>query len=60
MTIGPAVEANFEVWPIDEASFGWGGEECLYEVGSHEEEVERVRAWLALRLAWLAGNIQGW
>ena len=59
-TTAPAVEANFEVWPIDEVRFGWGGEDYLYEVDSYEEEIERVRTWLARRLVWLDENIGTW
>jgi len=54
------IAANFETWPIDEVSFGWSGEEYLYEIESHEAELERIREWLPIRLAWIDANIHEW
>lgn len=48
-----ALARNFERWPIEEVDFGG----YLYEVSSYEEELERVRAWIPERLAWMDANI---
>jgi hypothetical protein len=51
--IGPAAARNFERWPIGDIQFGG----YLYAVGSWDEEVTRVRTWLAARLAWMDTNV---
>ncbi len=59
-SLGQEVYANFEVLPIEEITFGWSGENYLYEVHSYDEEYARVRAWLKARLAWMDANIAAW
>ena len=59
-TMGETVYDNFEVWPIEDIEFGWSGEDYLYEIDSYDAELERVRAWLPQRLAWVDANIDAW
>ncbi|MDP2314280.1 MAG: CotH kinase family protein, partial [Pseudomonadota bacterium] len=54
--LGPAVARNFERWPIGDVDFGG----TLYVVGSHPEEIARVKAFLAARLAWMDANVGAW
>ncbi|MFN7147490.1 MAG: CotH kinase family protein, partial [Myxococcota bacterium] len=54
--LGPAVERNFARWPIGEVDFGG----YLYVVGSHAEEITRVKALLAARVAWMDANVATW
>jgi len=55
----PAVDANFERWPMDEIAF-WDdqGEDRLCPVGSWEDEHARMGAWLLERMAWMDDNVQ--
>lgn len=59
-TMGERVYENFEVWPIADIEFGWSGVDYLYEIESYDAELERVRAWLPQRLAWVDANIDAW
>lgn len=53
-TLGPAIQRNFERWPVDEIKFGWGDEDnWLCPASSWEEEHTRVMAWIPERTAWL-------
>lgn len=56
-TMGDAVDANFDVWPIDEIQFGGS---YLYAVTSYSEEDARVRAWLDARLRWMDDHVDRW
>jgi len=55
--MGDSIEANFDVWAIDEIQFGGG---YLYEVSSYSEEDTRVRAWIDTRLNWMDDNVDRW
>ena len=59
-TLGDVVYENFEVWPIDEITFGWNGKNYLYSIESYDAEYDRVRAWLPQRLAWMDAHIEEW
>ncbi len=54
--LGDAVDRNFERWPIEQVDFGG----TLYAVASHEEEIARVKAFAAARVAWMDANVQVW
>ena len=56
-TMGDALPANFEVWPIEDIRF-YG--DYLYEVSSYAEEDARVRAWLDARLVWMDSEVGRW
>ncbi len=58
-TLTPAaVAANFTRWPIEDVRFDHiYPPYTLYEVGSHEAEIARVRAWLKERLTWMDAHI---
>ena len=47
--LGDSVDRNFERWPIEDVDF-YG---YLYDVGSHEEEIHRVKTFLHARFAWM-------
>lgn len=51
--LGDAVDRNFERWPIEDVDFGG----YLYAVGSHEEEIARVKGWIGARLAWMDEHV---
>lgn len=52
-TMGDAIDANFERWPIDEVAFG----SYLYPVSSYEDELNRVRSFIGARVAFMDENI---
>ena len=52
-TMGDAVDRNFERWPIEDVAFG----SYLYEIESHDAEVERVGKWIQVRVRWMDDNI---
>ena len=56
-TMGPAIDDNFEVWPIHTIQFG---SDYLYPVSSYAEEDARVRAWIDARLAWMDDEVGRW
>jgi hypothetical protein len=56
-TMGPAIDDNFAVWPIDSIQFGDDG---LYPVSSYAEEDARVRAWIDARLVWMDDAVGSW
>lgn len=58
--MGDVVYDNFEVWPIDEITFGWNGENYLYSIDSYDAEHARVREWTEQRLIWMDENIETW
>ena len=58
--MGDVVYDNFEVWPIDEITFGWNGENYLYSIDSYDAEHARVRTWIEQRLIWMDENIETW
>ncbi|MBN1996390.1 CotH kinase family protein [candidate division KSB1 bacterium] len=45
---------HFAIWPIN---WGWGAPEVEAPPTSYDEEVERLRAWIKLRISWLDSNI---
>jgi hypothetical protein len=51
-TIGPRLEDNFSLWPIDQITFG-----SIYPVTSHAEEIDHLKTWLAARLVWIDAEI---
>jgi len=54
-TLGPAVERNFDRWPVLGKEI-WPN----YYVGdSYEEEIETLKWWIAERLDWLDANMPG-
>lgn len=54
--LGDAPERNFERWPIGEVDFGG----TLYVVGSHTEEIARIKRFVAAREVWMDANIAAW
>jgi hypothetical protein len=58
--LADADDANFTVWPIVDITYDVGGANALYAVSSHDEELLRVRGWLAARTAWLDDHIGEW
>ncbi len=52
----PGLASNWAIWDITTIQFSG----YLYEVGSYEEEVERVRTFLEARMAWMDGAIETW
>lgn len=56
-TFGDEVYRNFEIWPIDEIQFCWGGTCWLCPISSYDQEYERFREWVVQRLAWMDANI---
>lgn len=54
--MGDSIEANFEVWPIEEVDFGG----YLYPVSTYAEEDAYVRAWLEARLDWMDDAVGTW
>lgn len=59
-TMGESAYQNFEVWPIEDITFGWGGANYLYDISSYDAELERVRAWIPRRTAWIDDHIARW
>jgi hypothetical protein len=57
-TLGDDVDRNFEVWPIDEIQFCWGGRCWLCPISSYDEEYARFREWVLERLAWMDAHIE--
>lgn len=56
-----AIEENFALWPIEDVDYADLYEPyTFYDVQSHAEEMTRVRAFLAARLAWIDANIDGY
>jgi len=53
-TLAPAVDENFEVWPLEDVLFLG---EALYPVASWADELEQVRAWIQTRLLWIDDNL---
>ena len=53
-SLEPGLERNFEIWPMDTIQFA---EDALYEVSSHEEEMDRLRTFIRLRTAWIDEHI---
>ncbi len=51
---------NFEVWPIDEIQFCWGGTCWLCPVESYDAEYDGMRAWAEARLDWMDEHIGNW
>jgi hypothetical protein len=58
-TLTPAaVQENFKLWPLEEISFESLFESyAIYPVGSHDEEIQRLRGWLGARTQWLDAHI---
>ncbi|GDX81593.1 hypothetical protein LBMAG42_34040 [Deltaproteobacteria bacterium] len=57
-TLAPAIDRNFERWPIEEIVFSTDElDNWLCPVGSYEEEHARVIEFLAQRLAWMDANL---
>ncbi len=57
-TLQPALERNFERWPIDEITVSTDDlPQWLCPVTSYEDEHARVLAFIAARLAWMDANI---
>jgi hypothetical protein len=57
-TLGPAIERNFERWPVDQIAFSWGGvDNWLCPSTSWDDEHARVLAWIPARTAWLDAHI---
>lgn len=59
LTLTPeALAANFSIWPIEDVDFSQIYRPyALYPVATHAEEITRLRAWIAGRLAWIDANI---
>lgn len=56
---GAAIDENFSVWPIEEVDFTPIYDDySLYPIDSHAAEVDKVRAWILARLAWMDANIE--
>lgn len=58
--VRPMAEANFAIWPIEDITFGWSGENYLYAIESYDAEMERIRAWAVTRAAWMDASIADW
>ncbi len=58
--MGDTVSRNFEVWPIDEIQFCWGGTCWLCPVESYDAEYEGMRAWAEQRLQWMDTWVSHW
>ena len=58
--MGDTVYRNFEVWPIDEIQFCWGGTCWLCPVESYDAEYEGMRAWAEQRLQWMDTWVSHW
>lgn len=54
--LGPAIERNDAVWPIESINYGT----YFYEVESYAEEDAHVREWITLRLAWMDAHLADW
>jgi hypothetical protein len=60
-TLAPAIDANFDRWPIEEIAFQTDFvENWLCPVGSYDEEHTRTVEFLTGRLAWIDANIANW
>jgi hypothetical protein len=59
MTLTPAaIEQNFMLWPIEDVDYVEFYEPySFYAVATHAEEMTKVKAFLAARLAWIDANI---
>jgi hypothetical protein len=59
VTLTPeAVRQNFEIWPLAEINYTQiNPPYSLYPVGSYADEVSKLRAFLAARLAWIDAHI---
>lgn len=52
------LEENFEIWPLENVNFrSIYPPYRLYEVESHQAEMERLRQWISRRLQWMDDNI---
>ncbi len=58
--MGDALYRNFEVWPITEIDFCWGGECHLCPTDSVDGEQAYVRAWTTDHMAWVDANIDSY
>lgn len=57
-TVIPAVEDNFEIWPLSHVRFEQiYGPYRLYEVDSFAAEMSHLRTWITRRLTWMDENI---
>ena len=54
--LGPAVDRNFERWPIANINYGT----LFYPVASYEEEDAHVREWMEIRLAFMDAHVGEW
>lgn len=54
--LGPAIERNDAVWPIETINYGG----YFYEVESYADEDAKVRDWITRRLAWMDAQIADW
>jgi spore coat protein H len=54
--LGPAIDRNDAVWPIESINYGT----YFYEVDSYADEDAHVRDWIALRLAWMDEHLADW
>lgn len=52
----PAIDENFERWPIKRAHHPYGPY-SLYEVDDFADEVAHFRAWIEERLEWIDANV---
>ena len=54
--LGPAIDRNFERWPIESINYsGW-----FYPVSTYADEEAYVVAWIHTRLAWMDENVGEW
>jgi hypothetical protein len=62
MTLTPAaIEQNFMLWPIEDVDYVEVYEPySFYDVTSHAEEMTRVKAFLAARIAWIDANVDSY
>ncbi len=54
--LGPAIERNDDLWPIESINYGT----YFYEVDSYADEDAHVRAWITDRLLWMDAHIDDW
>jgi hypothetical protein len=49
------LEQNFELWPIETIQFSG---DTLYEVGSYDEELDRIQSFIHARSAWMDDSME--
>lgn len=53
-----ALEENFAIWPIEEVNFDhFYPRYSFYEVASYSDELQKLRAFITARLAWMDANV---